>query len=92
MRTEKQKDAKEDALEEEMATHSSILAWKIPWTEEPGEVVNGLAKESNTTWTSTTRGLPTFKMPVPVREITKLIGSCGVRGPEHRNNAKFLTC
>ena len=26
----------EDASEEEMATHSSILAWKIPWTEEPG--------------------------------------------------------
>ena len=26
----------EDALEKEMATHSSILAWKIPWTEEPG--------------------------------------------------------
>ena len=26
----------EDPLEEEMATHSSILAWKIPWTEEPG--------------------------------------------------------
>ena len=27
---------REDPLEEEMATHSSILAWKIPWTEEPG--------------------------------------------------------
>ena len=26
----------EDTLEEEMPTHSSILAWKIPWTEEPG--------------------------------------------------------
>ena len=26
----------EDPLEEEMATHSSILAWKIQWTEEPG--------------------------------------------------------
>ena len=26
----------EDPLEEEMATHSSIVAWKIPWTEEPG--------------------------------------------------------
>ena len=26
----------EDPLEEEMATHSNILAWKIPWTEEPG--------------------------------------------------------
>ena len=26
----------EDTLEKEMATHSSILAWKTPWTEEPG--------------------------------------------------------
>ena len=26
----------EDLLEQEMATHSSVLAWKIPWTEEPG--------------------------------------------------------
>ena len=26
----------EDALEKEMATHSSILAWKIPWIEKPG--------------------------------------------------------
>ena len=26
----------EDPLEEEMATHSSILAWEIPWMEEPG--------------------------------------------------------
>ena len=26
----------EDPLEEEMATHSSILAWRIPWIEEPG--------------------------------------------------------
>ena len=26
----------EDPLKEEMATHSSILAWRIPWTEEPG--------------------------------------------------------
>ena len=28
----------EDFLEKEMATHSSILAWKIPWTEEPGRI------------------------------------------------------
>ena len=27
---------REDPLQEEMATHSSILAWRIPWTEEPG--------------------------------------------------------
>ena len=26
----------EDPLEKEMATHSSILAWRIPWTEDPG--------------------------------------------------------
>ena len=26
---------REDSLKEEMATHSSILAWRIPWTEEP---------------------------------------------------------
>ena len=28
----------EDPLEKEMATHSSILAWKIPWTEDPGRI------------------------------------------------------
>jgi len=28
--------SQEDPLEEEMITHSSILAWEIPWTEEPG--------------------------------------------------------
>ena len=28
----------EDPLEKEMASHSSILAWRIPWTEEPGRV------------------------------------------------------
>ena len=27
-----------DALEKEMATHSSVLAWEIPWTEEPGRL------------------------------------------------------
>ena len=29
---------REDPLEEGIATHSSILAWRIPWTEEPGEL------------------------------------------------------
>ena len=28
----------EDSLEEGMATHSSILAWRVPWTEEPGRL------------------------------------------------------
>ena len=36
----------EDSLEKEMATHSSILAWRIPWTEEPGRlhVVHGVTQ------------------------------------------------
>ena len=36
----------EDALEKEMAIYSSTIAWKIPWTEEPGRlhVVHGVAK------------------------------------------------
>ena len=29
---------REDAMEKEMATHSSILAWEIPWAEEPGRL------------------------------------------------------
>ena len=36
--TQVQSLGQEDPLEEGMATHSSILAWRIPWTEEPGEL------------------------------------------------------
>ena len=36
-------------LEEEMATHSSILSWKIPWTEEPGGLQCVESVESDTT-------------------------------------------
>ena len=36
-------------LEKEMATHSSILAWKIPWIEEPGRLQFMGSQESNTT-------------------------------------------
>ena len=35
----------DDRLENEMATHSSILAWKILWTEEPSGLVPGVLKE-----------------------------------------------
>ena len=37
-------------LEKEVATHSSILAWEVPWTEEPGRpTVCGVTKELDTT-------------------------------------------
>ena len=38
----------EDPLEKEMATHSSIPAWRIPWTEEPGGLQSTGRKESDT--------------------------------------------
>ena len=38
---------REDPLEKKRATHSSILAWEIPWTEEPG----GLHPQSHKSWT-----------------------------------------
>ena len=37
----------EESLKEEMATHSSILAWEIPWTEKPGKLQSKGHKESD---------------------------------------------
>ena len=39
----------EDPLEEDMATHSSLLAWRIPWTKEPGGLQSTGNAESYTT-------------------------------------------
>ena len=41
--------SQEDPLEKETATHSSILAWKIPWIEEPGGLQSMGLQESDTT-------------------------------------------
>ena len=40
---------REDPLKEEMATHSRILAWGIPWTEKPGRLQSTGSRESDTT-------------------------------------------
>ena len=39
----------EEPLEKEMATHSSILAWESPWTEDPGRLQSMGSQESDTT-------------------------------------------
>ena len=39
----------EDPLEKDLATHSSILAWRIPWTEEPGGLHSMGSQELDTT-------------------------------------------
>ena len=53
-----------------MAAHSSILAWEIPWTEEPGELQSRGCEESDTTerltHICTQRGLMTAYLPAPV--------------------------
>ena len=38
----------EDPLEKEMATHTSILAWEIPWTEEPGRLQSIVLQKNRT--------------------------------------------
>ena len=40
---------RDDHLEKEMATQSSTLAWKMPWTEEPGGLQSKASQESDTT-------------------------------------------
>ena len=40
----------EDTLEKEMATHSSVLAWKIPWTEEPGRLQSTVLQRVGHDW------------------------------------------
>ena len=50
---------REDPLEKEMAIHSSTIAWKIPWTEEPGRLQSmGSQRVGSTT------------SPVPVSDLT----------------------
>ena len=75
----------EDLLEKGMAIHSSILAWRIPWTEEPGGLHSMGCKESDTTEgltlslsrvLSTQTALPTSSLsstaPVPPHQEASL--------------------
>ena len=48
--TQVQPLGREDPLEKEMVTHPSILAWEIPWTEEPGGLQSTGLQELDTTW------------------------------------------
>ena len=45
---------REDPLEKGMATHSSILAWSIPWTEEPGGLQSMGSQRAGHTWVTNT--------------------------------------
>ena len=54
----------EDALQKEMATHSSILAWEIPWTEKPGRLQSMGLQKSRTQYTSVAQLCPTLFDPM----------------------------
>ena len=69
----------EDPLEEEMATHSSIPAWKIPWTEQPGEVM--------------ARGITKNQTPLKIRRdwthIPILAGGFFITGSPGRTSVQY---
>ena len=62
----------EDPLEKEMATHSSILAWRIPWTEEPGGLQSTGSQRVGHDWaTSLHFSHVTFWKQVPLRFVAR---------------------
>ena len=63
----------EDPLEKEMATHSSILAWKIPWTEEPGRLQSMGSHRVGHDWAT----LLSFTFTFPYSKETKPVNSKG---------------
>ena len=72
----------EDPLEKGMGTHSSILAWRIPRTEEPGGCSPWGPKESDTAeWLSTAQHKPQFSAQIsPIISITEEHVDCGFPG------------
>ena len=70
----------EDPLEKEMATQSSILAWRIPWTEEPGKLQyigsqRASMTEQQTLWSVGTQLLGGIQFCLVANEIRLLCGS-----------------
>ena len=66
--TQFQSLGREDLLEKEMATHSSILAWRIPWTEEPGRLQSPGSQRAGHDW-----GTNTFTYVLRVTDVKKQI-------------------
>ena len=61
----------EDPLEKELSTHSSIFAWKIPWTEEPGRLQSMALQRVEHDWVTNTSPVAQMVKKLPsVREIS----------------------
>ena len=66
----------EDSLEKEMATHSSILAWRIPWTEEPDGLESSSVQLFSRVWLFVTHGLQHARLPCPSPTPAVYSNSC----------------
>ena len=86
----------EDPLEKEMAAHSSILAWEILWTEEPGGIQSVSHKESDTTehlsmYKKQWKSLKYILSSTPKKVVVVVLGfPCGPTGKESDCNAGDL--
>ena len=86
----------EDPLEKEMATHSSILAWKIPWTEEPGSLQSigsqGWPQLSNLAHTASLVMLVVKNLPADaryIRDVDLIPGSGRSPGKGNGNTLQY---
>ena len=70
--TQVQSLGQEDPLEKEMATHSIILAWKIPWTEEPGRLQTMGSRRVRHDW-ATSLSLSLFRYKINIWESIALL-------------------
>ena len=68
----------EDPLEKEMATHSSTLAWKIPWTEKPGGLQSMGLQRVGHDWVTSLRSGPAFRL-----------GCCHMWGPSQLGMSRW---
>ena len=75
----------EGPLEKEMATHSSILAWRIPWTEEPGGLQSTGSQRVRYSWTTSTFTKVTWKLLYPKYSAHFLLNSLS-----HHHTPYFL--
>ena len=65
----------EDSLEKGMATHSSILAWRIPWTEEPGGLQSMGSQSVRQDWVTNTFTLNVIFKPLYIGRMERIFYS-----------------
>ena len=83
---------REDPLEKEMAAHSSILAWIIPWTEEPGRVQSMESQRVGHNWATITQTTTSFVTLGNSLPWLTLLSSSVHRNSNSKSQIFFLSC